>query len=272
MLLASLAFFVWYAVFAETRAEARVYFFDVGQGDSIFIQAENGSQVLIDGGPDDAVLARLGEVLPFYDRAIDIIILTHSDADHINGLVEVAKRYSVGLALESGVASSSAAYIEFRSLLSKQNTPVVSAVYGQKIYLDNNFVLSVVAPWEKGGGAAVKTNNASIVARLDYGEASFLFTGDIEAATERKLSFLSGSELDVDILKVAHHGSKTSSIEEFLKVASPQAAIISAGKNNRYGHPNPEVVSRIHSHGVQIRRTDLEGTIVYDLVNKANVR
>src|SRR3989344_6870063 len=117
--------FVWYVVFAESRSGLMVYFFDVGQGDSIFIQAENGNQILIDGGPGDVVLAELGTVLPFYDRTLDMVVLTHPDADHLNGLVEVVKRYKPKMVLETGVLHDTAQYDEWRKFLERHGIPVI---------------------------------------------------------------------------------------------------------------------------------------------------
>ena len=199
--------------------------------------------------------------MPFYDRSIDTVILTHSDADHITGIVEVAKRYKIKLLVTSGIATTSTAYMELERIISKNKTKIVEAKRGDELSIGNGAVFKIIYPFERGGGNFKKTNNASIVARLDYGEASFLFTGDIESPVERKLVFLAKEDIDVDVLKVAHHGSKTSSIEEFLKAISPEAAVISAGKNNRYGHPAPEVVNRIESFKGSVYRTDVSGTV-----------
>lgn len=261
--LAVSVFFVWYAVFAESRDGLMVYFFDVGQGDSIFIEAENGNQILIDGGPGDAVLAELGKAMPFYDRSIDMLVLTHPDADHLNGLVEVIARYKPGVILETGVSHSTAPYAEWRTHIDTLDIPVVHAVAGQKFLVADGVTLEVLSPFRVMAGEEPKDiNDTAIVLRLDYGEMSFLFTGDIESKTERVLSILMGGAIDTDILKVAHHGSKTSSIEEFLKRVTPEAAVISVGRNNRYGHPHPEVLERFEESHIPIHRTDISGTVI----------
>lgn len=253
--------FAWYVVFAESREGLQVYVFDVGQGDSIFIQTEHGAQVLIDGGPGDAVLAELGKVLPFYDRSLDMLVLTHPDADHLNGLVEIIKRYHVGMVVETGVLKSTAQYNEWNRLVEEQYIPVVYAVAGERFGLGPNVRMKIISPTQsEKGSAPSKVNNTSIITRLDYKDVSFLFTGDVEAITERKLVFIS-NDLDTDILKVAHHGSKTSSSEEFLRRVTPAAAVISVGRDNRYGHPSPEVVSRFSALGIPVYRTDMNGTI-----------
>lgn len=259
--LALAACFVWYVIFAESREGLDVYVLDVGQGDSIFIQAENGNQILIDGGPGDTVLAELGKILPFYDRSLDVVMLTHPDADHLNGLVEIIKRYQVGMVIETGVLKSTAQYDEWNRLVEERHIPVVYAVAGERFGLGPDVSMKVISPTQSEKGSALsKVNNTSIITRLDYKDVSFLFTGDVEAITERKLAFIS-NDLDTDILKVAHHGSKTSSSEEFLRRVTPVAAVISVGRDNRYGHPSPEVVSRFNALGIPVYRTDMNGMI-----------
>lgn len=255
--------FVWYVVFAESRNGLMVYFFDVGQGDSIFIQAENGNQILIDGGPGDAVLVELGKVLPFYDHTLDMIVLTHPDADHLNGLVEVVKRYKPNVVLETGVLHDTAQYDEWRRFLEREQIPIVYAKAGEEFSIADGVVATVLFPFRgKEGEKPKAVNETSVVLRLDYGEISFLFTGDIESKTERILAALQKNMIDVDVLKIAHHGSKTSSTAEFLETTSPEAAVISVGRNNRYGHPSPEVMDRLGDFHIPVYRTDINGTLV----------
>ena len=240
-----------------------VYFFDVGQGDSIFIQAENGNQILIDGGPGDVVLAQLGTILPFYDRTLDMVVLTHPDADHLNGLVEVVKRYKPKMVLETGILHDTVQYEEWRRLLEEKNIPIIHVETGELFSVADGLSIRVLFPFRNQEGKKPKAvNETSVVLRLDYGEVSFLFTGDIEAKTERMLSIVEREAIDVDVLKAAHHGSKTSSIAEFLKAVSPDAAIISVGRNNRYGHPSSEVIDRFQEFGIPVHRTDISGAVV----------
>jgi competence protein ComEC len=254
--------FVWYAVFAESREGLTVYFFDVGQGDSIFIETENGNQIVIDGGPGDAALARLGEVMPFYDRTIDLLVLTHPDADHLNGLVEILGRYTVNNVLVTGVLHNTAAYAEWNRRILQYNIPVHIASVGMVFDAGREAYFEVLSPFTLVSGTESSAmNETSIVLRMEYGENSFLFPGDIEAKTERLLAVLSASALDADIIKAPHHGSKTSSSDEFLEAVTPVAAIISVGKNNRYGHPHAEVLSRYERMGIPVYRTDMRGTI-----------
>src|SRR3989344_1519309 len=175
------AVLVWYAVFqVEAQGELlRVHFFDVGQGDAIFIEAPNGNQVLIDGGPDNSVLAKLGEAMPFWDRSIDLIILTHPHADHLDGLVEVLKRYDVETVLENGVNHTIPEYAEWHELLEKKNVKVVIAKAGQRIYLSGAAYLDIFAPSEDFVGKSAKDmHDAAIVSRLAYASTAVLFMAD----------------------------------------------------------------------------------------------
>lgn len=253
-------FGVWYAVFAGEYVPG-VYIFDVGQGDAIFIQAPNGNQVLIDGGPDDTVLSRLGTVMPFYDHSIDVLLLTHPHADHLRGLMEVIKRYDIGMVIESGVVYDTADYKEWNDVLEKHSIPIVYAVHGKDIRVDTDVTLSLLAPLENHKSVSVKNiHDSMVVSRLVFGGSSMLLTGDMEDDLERKLLFV-GVPLLADILKVGHHGSKTSSSEVLLDAVHPKVAVISSGKRNKYGHPYTEVLSRMVDHAVQIFRTDELGTI-----------
>lgn len=261
---------IWYYVFyLENQQNLLVTFFDVGQGDSEFIEIPGGNQILIDGGPTNAILAKLGRTLPFWDRSIDVLLLTHPHADHLDGLLEVLKRYDVGMVVESGVAYSTPEYQEWRDLLKKKNIPVVMARFGQKLDLGYGAELDIFHPFENFSGVSVKNvHEANVVSRLKYGKISYLLMGDAEAPVEYRLvlesknpseqSFL---KLASDILKIGHHGSKTSSTEIFLKTVSPDLAVISVGRNNRYGHPNQEVVNRLADLDINVLRTDTTGDI-----------
>jgi competence protein ComEC len=251
----------WLAFWDFSRTEAlTVIFFDVGQGDSIFIKTSQNQQILIDGGPNALVLERLGEVLPFWDRTLDLIILTHPDHDHIAGLIEVLKSYKVENILWTGVAGESAEYLEWQKLVKEEGAQVRIARAGQRI-VSADFVLTILYPQESLLGKKItNTNNSSVVSRLVCGERSFLFTGDIYQSVESEL-LKSGQEIDSDVLKISHHGSKTSSSQEFLSAVSPALAVISAGADNPYGHPASEILARLEKYGINIFRTDLNNNI-----------
>lgn len=254
---------VWYAVlYFENHRNSSITFFDIGQGDSIFIQAKNGNQVLIDGGPDSRVLAKLGQVMPFWDKSIDLLILTHPHADHLDGLLEVLKRYDVDKVLETGVNHSIPEYEEWGRLLKEKNVKVVIAKSGQRVLFSSSEYLDILSPLESFDRASPKNiHEAVIVSKLVFASTTALFMGDAEKSLEYRLLF-SGLDLSADILKVGHHGSKTSTSEDFLRAVTPRLAIISAGKKNRYGHPYQEVLDRLRQSGVKIFRTDEEGDIV----------
>lgn len=257
---------VWYAVFYfEARQNLLVSFFDVGQGDSIFIEVPNGNQILVDGGPSDKILAKLGQTLPFWDRSIDLLILTHTHADHLDGLLEVLKRYQIGAVLESGASYSLPEYEEWHRILEEKKVPIVIARRGQKVILAQNGELDIFSPFENFVGASLKNpHDANIVSRLIYGNSSLLLMGDAEKSLEYRLLWAGPGVLKSEVLKVGHHGSKTSSSEEFLQAVSPKIAVIQAGRKNRYGHPTQEVLDRLASAGAKILRNDLAGDIILE--------
>ena len=247
---------------------------DVGQGDSLLIQAPNGHQMLIDGGPDASVLTELSKVMPAGDNRIDVVIATHPDSDHIAGLPLVMGRYHVGLFLTSQVQGSSAIYKTLRKTIAQQRIPSYFARHGMVITLDpeKNVAFSVLFPdrdtwhWE--------TNTASVVGRLSVAPfsgagsgASMLFTGDSPAPVEHMLAQALPQDVAVDVLKLGHHGSKTASSEEYLRTASPQLALISAGIANKYGHPHKEVLDRLKALGIPWVSTQDKGTV--ELVSRA---
>ena len=258
-------FLIWSAVFYfEAHQNLLVTFFDVGQGDSTFIEAPNGSQVLIDGGPGNEVLAKLGKELPFWDRSLDLLVLTHAHADHVGGLLEVLKRYSVGAVLESGEAYSTPEYQEWHRLIKEKNIPVLIAQRGQVVYIGKEIKLDVLSPFENYNSISLKNpHDANVSTRLVFGKTSALLMGDAEKSTEYRLMEENSAELKSDVLKVGHHGSKTSSSEEFLKAVSPQWAVIQVGRNNRYGHPTQEVLDRLTATRAKIFRTDLDRDISF---------
>lgn len=256
--LAMAAVFVWLAVFAQAQdSRVKIDFFDVGQGSAILIDAPNQNQVLIDGGPSDAILAKLGQALPFYDRKIELLILTHPDSDHLSGLVEVLKRYEVGQILETGIADKSAEYRIWNDLIKNKNIPVVFARAGEVVKIADNLAIEILYPFGKiiGQDFSKNTNATSLVGKIIYGQNSVLFTGDAEEQTEQSLVF-SGANLKADILVVGHHGSKNSTSEKFLSAVAPKIAVIQVGAKNKYGHPTQEVLDRLK--GVDIFRTDLD--------------
>ncbi|MFC1751554.1 ComEC/Rec2 family competence protein [Patescibacteria group bacterium] len=253
------AVFVWSVVLAETRDELEVVFLDVGQGDATFIEAPNGNQVLIDGGENRTVLSELSGVMPFYDRSIDALILSHAHSDHIGGLIEVLKRYEIGLIIEPCFKHDTAEYKTWEEIILQKDITRVCGKKGDIINLDERTNMEILLP--VGDVANRKIHDAMLVLKLNYGETSFLFTGDMEKNLESYLAQTLEEELKSDVLKVGHHGSDTSTSEIFLGFVGPEYAVISVGENNKYGHPKPEILERLERFGATILRTDELGTI-----------
>ncbi len=221
----------------------RVAMLDIGQGDSILVSSPGGAQILIDGGPDGALLAdRLGSRLPFRDRTIELVVLTHPHRDHLAGLTEALRRYEVKAVLEPEVDYGSADFAEWRRLVAEEGAHTVYARAGQVIDLGGGAYASVVSP--PASANPLHVNDASVGLRVVYGDASFLLTGDMYVSAERA-ALARGETLDSDVLKVAHHGSRTSSSGPFLRSVSPSAAVVSAGEDNAHGHPHPEAMGRL---------------------------
>jgi competence protein ComEC len=242
----------------------QVAFLDVGQGDAILI-SEGEKQILIDGGVSgQKLLEKLGEYVPFWDRKIDVVIATHPDADHITGLVDVLKNYSVDQVIESGAKSESQVFAALERTIKEKKIETQIARRGMKVRLSDEVELEVFSPTGMVVESSSKdTNSASIVAMLTFGENSFFLVGDLSLEIENQLV---GAKLlpDVDVLKVSHHGSKSATSEQFLELVSPEEAVISVGKSNRYGHPTGEVLDRLRDDNVRILRTDVSGDVVYN--------
>lgn len=244
----------------------KVSFLNIGQGDAIFIEAPNKKQILVDGGADGTILRELGEVMPFYDRSIDIVVATHPDKDHIGGLVDVVQNFSVDQVIRSGAESDTSTYKLFDSLVARKDITQHIARRGMRIYVDEELGIYADVLHPAYDVSRVRdTNDASVVLRLVYGDTEFLLTGDASDRIESEL-ITKGNVQDVrsDVLKLGHHGSKTSSGLEFLQAVSPELAIVSAGCDNRYGHPHSEVTDRVEELGVVIMETCMYDTVTLE--------
>ncbi len=261
LLLTALNISIWSAVFAKAgEPEIAVYFFNVGQGDSQFISAKDGTQILIDGGPDSSVISRLGGVMPYFDNSIDAVILTHPHADHVTGLIDVLLRYNVGVVIESGVEYNTAEYAVFQKIIKEKNIKLI--IIDRPLLMSfGTAQLKFIYPHRSYAGRTLKNvHDSMIVGELVFEGRKILFMGDAEKNIERVLTDenLAG---DVDVLKAGHHGSKTSSNSFFLEAVLPEYAVISAGAGNRYGHPAQATLTNLVNSGAQIFRTDLDGTV-----------
>ena len=250
-------FLVW---FTAPDGKLKFYVLDVGQGDAIFIETPSKNQILVDGGPNSKVLSELGEVMPFYDRTIDLIVLTHPQQDHIFGLVEVLKRYKVANVLMTGVDYSGGAYEEFKKIIGDKNINVFIAQSRQKVFLDKDASLDILYPFEKlfSEKFAGDVNDTSVALLLNAFGRKFLLAGDAGMIEETNM-INSGANIDIDVLKLNHHGSKYSNSALFLEKTSPQIAVVSAGKSNRYGHPHKETLARLAD--IPLYRSDTQGRI-----------
>ena len=238
-----------------------VHFLDVGQGDSILIATPSGRHVLIDGGPDgDRVSRNLADLLPGRDRGLDLVVMTHLDSDHSGGLLEVLDRYSVGAVLSGPTTADGPMAVEWEQRLLKHGISEVAVSAGYVIDLGDGVGLMVLNP--RPGLLFEDENNNSVAMRLTYGEVSFLLAADMEREAEDRL-VESGEELASTVLKVGHHGSRTSTSAKFLGAVNPSVAIASAGVDNPYGHPAPEVMERLEAAvgNGNVYRTDLHGSI-----------
>lgn len=237
-----------------------VYFLNVGQGDAILIRTPSHQNILIDGGPSPEQLNLcLGKHLPLWKHDIDLIISTQPHSDHIAGLVDVARRYNVSQVIGPDVDYDSSAYNEWRKLLQTSDIKYSTACAGQRISLDNDIHIDILNPQtNRIEGTSSDIDNNGVVLRLVYDDISFLFTADIRQETEQRLIDC-GYELDANVLKIAHHGSNTSSSSRFIRAVSPDVAIISVGNGNKYGHPNAEVIETLDDP--EVLRTDERGTI-----------
>ena len=259
------ALLAWLTFLSMPDNNLHVSFLDVGQGDAILI--EKGSlQVLIDGGPDpQPVIVEMSKKMAFWDRNIDMVILTHPDADHLGGLVEVLKRYRVQKIVATNVTDDSPLFEEWQDLVQSRPGRFCAAGAGQTISLGADVSLSVLSPDPTAVSEGPSSlNEGSVVVRMAMGDVSFLLTGDLPTGSEDEL-IMERAHLSSTVLKVAHHGSATSTGEAFLDVVRPQVAVISVGKDNNYAHPNEDVLARLGQEvGVKnIYRTDQQGTIEF---------
>lgn len=239
----------------------KIYFFDIGQGDAIFIETPSGQQILVDGGPDNKVLSKLGESMPFYDKDIDVVIVSHPHADHVVGLIDVLERYEVKNIIEAKESYDSSEFKAWQSVVKNENANNIEAIAGKVIDLGDGVTLTILHPFESVVGDNPKNPHDDVVVMmLRYKDLEIVLTGDMEAKVERKL-ILAGYDLDSDVLKIGHHGSKTSTSEEFLSAVSPEIAVIQVGTKNRYGHPSPEILERLDGYDIRYYRNDVDGDI-----------
>lgn len=247
-----------------------VRFFDVGQGDAAWVASPEGKTVLIDGGPPEARSALTERVKTLTKRPIDLVILTHPHLDHLGGLAAVLTAFGAQRYLDPGFDHPSTSYLKLLRVVRAKvphalTVTAESRTAWQTIGLGSGATLTVLWPRSPVepflSGTRSDANANSVVSRLSYGKTSFLFAGDAEPNTERRL--LAGTaDVQSTVLKVGHHGGHYSSTRSFLARVHPRAAVISCGANNEYGHPAPETLGRLRAAGAEVFRTDQDGEIV----------
>jgi len=252
---------VLFWLYWQPAKNLEVDFLDVGQGDAELIKTPAGQNILIDGGPDSSIIRRLGENLAWWDKKIDLMILTHPHDDHVTGLIDVLKRYRVKQILYTGVVHNAPNYLSWLEQVRDRKIKMVIIDRPQTISLANNCRLQIIYPLNSFLDRTMNNlNNSSIVMKLVYGQSSFLFLGDTEKEVEQEL-ITDKIDLAAEVLKVAHHGSDTSSSQDFLEAVKPEFSVIEVGKDNDFGHPSLRVIKRLERVGAKVMRTDTNGTI-----------
>lgn len=238
----------------------RVIFLNIGQGDAILIEAPTGERVLVDGGPDDSVLVEIGRVMPFFERRIDAIVLTHPHADHVNGLVAVLRRYDVRQVVLTGVSYHEAAYEAFLEMATAKDVELIF-VNGDFDLRLGGVVIDVLYPFDSiEGEKFANINNSSIVMRLLYGGFSLFLAGDGEVEVEEEL-VSAGYDLSSDVMKASHHGSKTANSLDLISRLDADAVVISCGVDNSFNHPHIEAMRNFRMENLEIFRTDIDGAV-----------
>ena len=247
----------------EPNAYLSTRFLETTHGEAIFVETPNGNRMLVDGGGNRTQVAdQFRSLLPLWDRDIDIVLLTHPDADHVGGLAEVLNQFQVGAVVHVGASASDGVLSEWSAAI-KRHKNVIEAWPGMVIGLDHGIFVEVLSAGCIGETTeCANDNNASIVTKLSIGDVSFLLTGDIERAAEIRLA-TSNPNLMATVLKAPHHGSNTSSTSYFINAVQPAAVVVAAGTQNQYGHPHADVMARLNNAVGEERvfRTDLMGTV-----------
>ncbi|MEK8199621.1 MBL fold metallo-hydrolase [Lysinibacillus sp. FSL M8-0134] len=234
--------------------DMRVHFIDVGQGDSILIESPNGKTMLVDGGVKGAGPQVVSYLREIGVSKLDIVVATHPDADHIGGLIPVLNSLTIEQFYDSGKVHTSQTFEEMLTLIDEKNIPYDVPTPGDNIKFDEDVTVKVLNANEQ----ASDNNDASIVLKIVYGNVSFLLTGDAGIALEKEMMQY---DVSATVLKAGHHGSNTSSSEDFIRAVKPEVTILSYGKDNKYGHPHAEVVDRLKEIGSKIYATADIGTI-----------
>jgi competence protein ComEC len=260
--LAVISILLWTVVFHEDRRGILTFsVLNIGQGDALWIESPTGTQVIVDGGPDDTLRKELAAVNPWYDKHLDMLIVTNPDKDHYEGFLSVLKNYSVDAIMEPGTHSPTPTYAELEKVIADRHVPKLLGRRGERIDIGGGAYIEILFPDRDVSG--LSTNDGSLVMRLVYGDTSVALQGDSPANVEQYLLGLDGSRLHSTILKAGHHGSKTSSSESYVREVSPQWAVMSSGIDNHYGHPNKETLATLDKLHIPALDTCVMGRIMF---------
>lgn len=256
--------------YISSDSDIKIHMIDVGQGDSILIQTPNGRNMLIDAGGVPSFLGGrpdtgLEYVIPFLERhmprgaALDAVIMTHPHADHIGGMPSVLEKMTVRKVYDPGYAKGDSEYADCLDIIRRKNIPYTVVASGDEIELDPDVKIEVLAPPTEMTFEGA--NNNSVVIRVKYKDFAAVFTGDAEVESENYMVSRYGGGLEANLLKAGHHGSRTSSSPGFVKAVRPEVALIPCGRNNRFGHPHSEIISRFRGADTYVYRTDYDGDV-----------
>lgn len=270
LLLLIINVFLFHQDFKNSHRGLTFAMLDVGQGDALFIESPTGTQILVDGGSPRKILNVLSRAMSPFDRTIDAIIITNPDQDHIGGFLDVLKVYKVGRVFEPGTYNDSKIYQNLKTEIKNKNIPNILAKKDMRLDIGGGAVIDILFP--DRDVSSWDSNDGSIVARLSYGKTSIMLMGDATLKTEKIiLDEYPKTALESTILKVGHHGSRTSTGTSFVQVINPSYALISDGKENKYGHPHQDTLEILISFGAKIFRTDQLGTVVMRSDGKSGV-
>jgi len=243
-----------------------ITFLDIGQGDATFMTFPDGTQMLVDCAVDARILEALGRVMPFYDKTIDYVLITHPDKDHYGGCIDVFDRFDVGDVIYTGKEKDNVFYDSFVDAMSDEDE-AYTRINSERMWTFGDAELHFLYPDHDVVGGGDDPNDTSIVLKIAYAGTSIIMTGDAEVSLEKHLIDRYADGLDADILRVGHHGASNASTQEFLDAVTPEHAVISAGIDNTYGHPTARTLKKLARVGATIWRTDLQGDILVTVSN-----
>lgn len=262
MALAIFSIILWSVVFHENQHGLLTFaVLNIGQGDSLFIESPTGTQVLVDGGPDKNLMKEISKVVPWYDRHIDMLVVTNPDKDHYEGFIPLLNKYSVDVVLEPGTNNTYVEYSVLEKEIFDKKIPKVLARRGQIVDLGGGAYLQILFP--DRDVSDLSSNDGSIVMKLVYGDTSVMLQGDSTAKIEHYLVGLGDIDLKSTILKAGHHGSRTSTTEKYVSAVSPLWTVISSGANNSYGHPHKETLDTLTKLNIPTHDTCNNGDLVF---------